>query len=199
MNNRDSLQESYQALLFKKGLTTVQAYEFCWATNYGIFFLYAVFVAQPRPLFTGLKSVNTYLFYLKESIRKTERTQFFISDMQDFQTDLNDIFFKGMIQREMITEAGHAYLATLSPGQVKKQVKNLFLKNFGKLDFIQVGKYHYKFNTYIDMLVRTELKNTIFQAKMNEMKAWGMDTFIRVTVSTMKDNKMFIKALRRIL
>ena len=34
---------------------------------------------------------------------------------------------------------------------------------------------------------------------VRDMKAWGMDTFIRVTVGTEKENKRFIKELKRII
>ncbi|MFC1703641.1 histidinol-phosphate transaminase [Candidatus Omnitrophota bacterium] len=34
---------------------------------------------------------------------------------------------------------------------------------------------------------------------VRDMKAWGLNTFIRVTVSTMKENRAFIAALRRIV
>lgn len=100
-----------------------------------------------------------------------------------------------------------AALAALDDGQfLKKTLSNTKKgKEFLYREFKKLGlEYVPSATNFILVDIKKDCKE-VFKKMLSlgvivrDMKAWGLDTYIRVTIGTEKENKKFIQALRRVL
>lgn len=74
----------------------------------------------------------------------------------------------------------YKYRATLSLGEIKKNIKSVFRELFGEINFIQIrmknGKLrNYKLKTYIQMVTRTEIREIQSRATISTCKEYEND------------------------
>jgi histidinol-phosphate aminotransferase len=100
-----------------------------------------------------------------------------------------------------------AALASLKDKTNLKRLRNIVRQGKGYLikNFKQMGIYFVPSATNF-ILVNLKQNGSLIARKLlrkgvivRDMSGWGLNNFIRVTVGTMKENKKFINALRRIL
>ena len=96
-------------------------------------------------------------------LRLVRTSQSGLLKLQEFEEDefkdrIKKLVENGLKVRALYTKSGHAYEGTLSKGQVKKQIIELFETEFGKINFIEINGRRYQFKKYADMLARTEMR-----------------------------------------
>lgn len=94
---------------------------------------------------------------------------------REFKAKVKRIVEAGLQVRTLYTKTGHAYEGTLSKGQVKKQIVELFETEFGKINFIEINGRRYQFKKYADMLARTELRMAQTEGVLSSCKEFGND------------------------
>lgn len=91
---------------------------------------------------------------------------------------------KFLTKTKVITEAGRKYFYSEF-----KKLGLRYIPSVANFVLFEVGKN-------ADLVCKRLLKKGVI---VRNMKAWGMDTFIRVTVGREKDNRRFIRELKKII
>jgi hypothetical protein len=124
-------------------------------------------------------AVELYIRYVKQASEKLPaQIQEFVSE--EFESELDNIFIEGAKVVPRTTKAGDVYMAAKSRGELLREIKNLFLDNFGKTDFIEIVckdgvTRHYQFGKYADLVARTRLRQSQTAAVKNTCAEYDQD------------------------
>jgi hypothetical protein len=139
---------------------------------------------------------NSIMFFVSEFIKQFMKTNDFIE--AEVQSYSNPVSFrrtalgeetkkevrKGLNVLKRFTRTGYLYRATLSRGEIERNLKKMFQRMFGDIDFIAItmknGRVRrYQLKTYVNMLARTEMRYITTQAAKRTLQEWEHD-LIRV-------------------
>ena len=139
---------------------------------------------------------SSIIFFVSEFIKQFIKTNDFIeAEVQNYS---NPVAFrrtalgeetkrevrKGLNVLKRFTKTGYMYRATLSRGEIERNLKKMFQRMFGDIDFIAItmknGRIRrYQLKTYVNMLARTEMRHITTQAAKLALQEWEHD-LIRV-------------------
>lgn len=138
-------------------------------------------------------SIMYFVSQFAEQFLKTER--FIKAEIQSYSNpvafrrtqlgeDTKREIRKGLNVYKRFTKAGYLYRATLSRGEIERNLKKMFQRMFGDIDFIAIQTKNgriirYKLKTYTDMLARTEMRYITTKAAKLALQEWEHD-LIRV-------------------
>lgn len=135
---------------------------------------------------------NSIMFFVQEFQSQFMKSEKFMrAQIQSYSTPVN--FRRTELGRDVkkeirkslnifkrYTKSGYLYRATLSEGEIERNLKKLFINKFGDIDFIAIpmkngGFRRYQLKTYINMVARTEMRYINTQAAKLAMQEWGND------------------------
>lgn len=135
---------------------------------------------------TIIGQVKLYFRLLKEATEKKRKASLqFLDKSEIIEEGVDRIVTEGAVVRERVTKAGHKYYAAKSRGEISKEIKLLFEKTFGKLDFIAIDckdgiRRHYQASSWFKMQARTRMRECQTHAVRDRCKQWQND-LVRVS------------------
>jgi len=139
---------------------------------------------------------NSIMFFVNEYIAINEKTNgFVVANIQNFYrepvkfrktvlgAEVKKEVRAGLTIFDRYTKTGFLYRATLSRGEIQRNIKKLLIRKFGDIDFIAIttrsGKIRrYQLKTYTEMLARTEMSYIQNRAIKVTCQEWENDLVI---------------------